>query len=144
MGHKLVLSLLVLSLLLTACGAVATPQANVDVVVKTVSVKGGGSYTDIDAADLQMMLPNKDFTLVNVHIPFVGNIPGTDLSIPFDQLAQNLDKLPDKNAKIVLYCRSGMMSAMAAETLVNLDYTDILNLSGGMSAWEQAGLQIEH
>jgi rhodanese-related sulfurtransferase len=128
--------------LLAACGGAATPLATVEVVGKPVSVTGG-NYTNVSVSELQTMLANKDFTLVNVHIPFEGNIAKTDLSIAYDQVAQNLDKLPDKNAKIVLYCRSGRMSAIAAETLVGLGYTNIWNLDGGMSAWEQAGNSIE-
>lgn len=89
------------------------------------------------------MLENKDFTFINVHIPFEGNIPGTDLSIPYDQIDQNLAKIPDKNAKIVLYCRSDRMSNIAAKTLVGLGYTNIYNLDGGMVDWEAAGLTIE-
>jgi rhodanese-related sulfurtransferase len=54
-----------------------------------------------------------------------------------------MEKLPDKQSKIVLYYRSGHMSAIAAETLVGLGYTNIWNLSGGMMAWEQAGLKID-
>ena len=89
------------------------------------------------------MLANKDFTLVNVHIPFEGDIARTDLSIAYDQVAQNLDQLPAKDARIVLYCRSGRMSAIAAETLIGLGYTNIFNLQGGMAVWEQAGNKIE-
>jgi rhodanese-related sulfurtransferase len=129
-------------LLLAACNGTATIQPAVEVVGKQVSVDGG-SYTDVGVAELQTMLENKDFTQVNVHIPFEGDIAGTDLSIPYDQIAQNLDKLPDKNAKIVLYCRSGRMSAIAAETLVGLGYTNVWNLDGGMVAWEGAGNTID-
>ena len=142
MTRSIVITMLVAFLLLTACSAPAAPLTTVDVVGKQVSVSGG-NYTDVSVAELQTMLASKDFIFVNVHVPFDGNISGTDLSIPYDQIEQNLDKLPDKTAKIVLYCRSGRMSAIAAETLVGLGYSDIWNLSVGMAAWEQAGLKIE-
>ena len=106
----------------------------------------GGSYQNITSDELNAMLKNKEFVFVNVHIPFAGNIANTDLSIPYDQISisENLSQLPDdKNAKIVLYCRSGRMSEIAAEELVSLGYADIWNLTGGMVEWEQAGFEIE-
>jgi phage shock protein E len=142
MNRSVVISVLLILILLTACNSTGSPFPTVEVVGKQVSVPGG-NYTDLSVAELQTMLENKDFTFVNVHIPFDGNIAGTDLSIPYDQIAQNLEKLPDKIAKIVLYCRSGRMSAIAAETLVGLGYSNVWSLSGGMVAWEQAGLKIE-
>ena len=142
MKRFLSILLIVIAVLFSACKSSATSQPAVKVVGQKVSVDGG-SYTDVSVAELQTMLSNKDFTFVNVHIPFEGNISQTDLSIPYDQIDQNLDKLPsDKNAKIVLYCRSGRMSTIAATTLVSLGYTNIWELSGGMAAWEQAGLKI--
>ena len=111
---------------------------------ETVTV-GSSSYKVINADELNAMLTNKDFVFVNVHIPFAGNIPGTDLSIPYNEIQQNLSQLPaDKDAKIVLYCRSGRMSQMAAEELISLRYTEIWDLKGGMVEWEQAGFKIEN
>ena len=133
--------LFVVFTLFTACANPTAPSSTDEVVGKQVSV-GEGTYTDISVAELQMMLANKDFTFVNVHIPFEGDIARTDLSIPYDQITENLDKLPDKNTKLVLYCRSGRMSAIAAETLVGAGYSSVWNLSGGMVEWEQAGLEI--
>lgn len=117
----------------------STPQE----IGKVIQVEGG-SYKDLSVVELNTLMENKDFTLINVHIPFEGNLPKTDLSIPYDTIGQYLDKLPDdKAAKIVLYCRSDRMSTIAAAELVKLGYTNIWNLDGGMVAWEQAGLPIE-
>jgi len=135
--------LVFITVLLAACKSTPAPTPAVQVVGQQVSVPGG-TYSDVSAAELQTMLANKDFTFVNVHIPFEGDIANTDLSIPYDQIDQNLEKLPaDKNAKIVLYCRSGRMSSIAAKTLVSQGYTNVWNLAGGMVSWEQAGLPIK-
>jgi len=113
---------------------------------ETVTVTGG-SYQNIAPTELNTMLKNKDFVFINVHVPFAGNIAETDLSIAYDQITDpaNLAQLPaDKNAKIILYCRSGRMSQMASEDLVKLGYINIWNLDVGMVGWEQAGYEIEN
>ncbi len=130
-----------LFLVLTACQSAPDTQSTLAAadIGKVVKVDNG-SYKDISVDELQTLMKNKDFTLVNVHVPFEGNLPKTDLSIPYDTIGHNLDKLPgDKSTKIVLYCRSDRMSTIAAEELVKLGYTNIWNLDGGMVAWEQAG-----
>jgi rhodanese-related sulfurtransferase len=107
---------------------------------RTVAVEGDGRYTDVSATVLARMLAKKEFLLVNVHIPYEGEIAGTDLAFPFDQVDANLARLPtDKSARVILYCRSGSMSSIAARALVKLGFTDVWNLDGGMIAWQEAG-----
>ena len=143
MKRKALILLLLAANLLPACISSEKPIPAATVVGKQISVQGG-AYTDISAAELKTMLANKDFKLINVHYPFEGNIATTDSSNPYDKIDQDLSLLPsDKSAKIVLYCRSGRMSSIAAKTLVSLGYSNVWNLDGGMVAWEQAGLPLE-
>lgn len=140
MSRILTFVFLITLALLTACSRATTPTP--EEVGQLVKVTGG-AYTDVSAAELQSMLEEKDFLMVNVHIPFEGDIAKTDLSIPYNEIEANLGQLPEsKDAKIVLYCRSDRMSRIAAETLVGLGYTNVWNLDGGMVAWEQAGLTL--
>lgn len=52
-------------------------------------------------------------------------------------------KLPDANAKIVLYCGGGYRSALAADNLQKMGYTDVISMDGGFRGWTEAGLAVE-
>lgn len=129
--------------LLAACGGqTPAPTAAPTTAVK-VAVEDG-TYFNLTPIQLADMLKQKDFFFVNVHIPYEGEIDPTDAQLPYDQTAQLLSQYPaDKNAKIVLYCRSGRMSSIAAKELVKAGYTNVWNLDGGMSAWQVQGLPLK-
>jgi phage shock protein E len=113
----------------------ATPATSVPAAVKPAT-----AWTNVTANQLADMLGHKDFTLVNVKTPYIGEIDGTDLYIPYDQLAARAAELPaNKSAKVLVYCRSGVESAQAAQTLLSLGYTNVWNLDGGMNAWTASG-----
>jgi rhodanese-related sulfurtransferase len=132
-------ALAVLVLAISACSSAGSGSS-------ATSAQSGGKnadgYTDITVQELEELLQTKDFTLVNVHVPYEGEIEQTDLFIPFDRIADSLDQLPEKDAQIVLYCRSGSMSTTAAKGLAKLGYTDVLELDGGFNAWKAAGNEL--
>ena len=137
---RILLSLLVLLLFLVLAGKSSLALTFKPLESREVIVEGNLHYTIVDAKGLAMMLMKKDFLFINVHIPYEGEIEKTDLFIPYDEIEKNLDKLPaDKNAKIVLYCRTDRMSNIAARTLVKLGFRNVWVLEDGMIVWKQAG-----
>jgi rhodanese-related sulfurtransferase len=98
--------------------------------------ENGRAFHNMSPDELKHDLENKDFFMVDVHIPEQEHIEKTDAFIPYNEIASNLDKLPeDKNEKIVVYCRSGSMSIEASEKLIELGYKNVYNLEGGRNAY---------
>ena len=52
-------------------------------------------------------------------------------------------KVPDKSAKLVLYCGGGYRSALVADNLQQMGYTNAISLDGGWRALKAAGLPLE-
>ena len=88
-----------------------------------------GSYQQITASQVKERLDKGDkITVIDVRTPdeyAAGHIPGS-LLIPFDEIKVNTE--------IVVYCRSGRRSAIAADTLISLGYAKIYDL-GAISSW---------
>jgi molybdopterin/thiamine biosynthesis adenylyltransferase/rhodanese-related sulfurtransferase len=72
-----------------------------------------------------------------------GYIPGA-LSIPRAFLEMQAEqKLPDKDAHIVVYCASGVRSAFAANTLAELGYTNVESATPGYTRWKDSAFPVE-
>lgn len=73
-----------------------------------------------------------------------GHIVNATL-IPHDEIDLRVSELPeDKDTTILLYCRSGNRSQTAAQTLLDLGYTDIRDLESGIIGWKNAGYPVEY
>lgn len=69
-----------------------------------------------------------------------GHIPGAH-HIGRGILERDIEKtLPEKATPIVLYCGGGFRSALAADNLQRMGYTDVTSLDGGWSGWVERGL----
>ena len=133
------------ALILSAAVMVGCASSASDTDMRPTPAKPTGSVTLLAPVDFQSSITRSDVFVVNVHTPYEGEIEGTDAFIPFDEIQEHAVELPtDKSAPLYIYCRSGRMSAEATPDLQRLGYTNIIDLAGGMQAWEEAGLPLVH
>ena len=109
---KKIISFIVCVLLLTACG---TKYETIDSNVATTLIEQDAVVIDVRTADEYNS----------------GHIDGS-INIPVDNIS-TIDY--DKDTLIIVYCASGMRSSNAAKTLVDLGYTKVHNLDGGLINW---------
>jgi rhodanese-related sulfurtransferase len=71
------------------------------------------------------------------HVPKAINIPRGMLEFKVTQT------IPDKNAQILAYCKTGGRSCLACSTLVQMGYKNAVSIAGGWDAWLKAGYPVE-
>jgi rhodanese-related sulfurtransferase len=71
------------------------------------------------------------------HIPKAMNIPRGLLEFKIS------GAIPNKDAQIIAYCKSGGRSCLACETLQELGYKNVESIAGGWAAWLKAGYPVE-
>jgi rhodanese-related sulfurtransferase len=89
------------------------------------------------------MMAKETVYLVNVHVPYEGEIAGTDAFIPYTEIVSRLDELPFGKQQVVIYCRSGNMSTEAAQAMVDAGAPPFSELGGGFYAWQDAGYPLQ-
>ncbi len=52
-------------------------------------------------------------------------------------------QIPNKDAELILYCGGGYRSALAADSLQKMGYTNVLSMAGGWTAWQEAGARTD-
>ena len=124
MMKKLIFLLLVV-MMLTACG-------------QDTEKNRGAVYVNITAEEAKQIMDSEEgYIILDVREQDeydAGHIPGAIL-IPYTQIEEKADeKLPDQDQLILVYCRSGRRSKLAAQALVELGYTNVREF-GGIIDW---------
>ena len=122
---KKLVFLLLAVMLLTACG-------------QDKENDQGAVYMNITAEEAKQIMDTEEgYIILDVRTQEEydeGHIPGA-IVISHEEIAEKAEKvLPDKNQLILVYCRSGRRSKIAAEALVELGYTNIKEF-GGIIDW---------
>lgn len=137
--------ILTATMIFTACADKKTDQNTSDTKKETtVSAEKETAnpvpegYRQISQDEAQkMMETEKDYIILDVRTPeeyAEGHIPGA-ICISHDSIpTDTISELPDKNQLIMIYCRSGRRSKLAAEQLVSQGYTNIVEF-GGVNTW---------
>lgn len=97
--------------------------------------------TDVHAVKKQMDAGEK-FILVDTREESEwarGHMPGA-VHMSKGVIERDVEtRIPDKNAPIVLYCGGGFRSALAADNLQKMGYTNVVSMDGGWRGWTEAG-----
>jgi phage shock protein E len=133
------LSVILIAVLLAAACSAAPAAAPTQPAAQSQNLPA-----DIDVATAASLRGRSDVVMFDVRSPeeyAQGHIPGITL-IPLDQLPNRLAEVP-KDKTVVVTCRSGNRSNQAAQLLQQKGYTNVHNMLGGITAWEQAGYPVE-
>jgi rhodanese-related sulfurtransferase len=135
---KKIASLIIITLIV-AGGVWGVSRVN-----KEDKVLKGNGVVKVLAQDVDELLEDDNTFVVDVHTPEQIHLSETDVFIPFDQIGDNLDKLPeDKDRPILVYCRSGSMSDTASKELISRGYTNVTDLVGGINAYRETHVGVE-
>lgn len=72
----------------------------------------------------------------------LGHVPGA-VFIPRGQLEQQIEARVARERRIIIYCASGNRSALGADTLQQMGYTNVASLAGGFRGWVEAGGEVD-
>lgn len=94
-------------------------------------------YHKINAEEAKRMIDEGDVTIVDVRTPgeYAERHLENALNVPNEEIADTPpEKLADKDARLIVYCRTGVRSKQASDKLVAMGYTNVLDM-GGINDW---------
>lgn len=109
-------------------------------------VRRGGGGASVNTLEATQMINRQDALLLDVREPaeyaqsHILNARGVPLA-QLEARVGELDKFKDK--PVIVYCASGTRSSAAAAVLSKHGFSNVVNLSGGLVAWQQAGLPVQ-
>jgi rhodanese-related sulfurtransferase len=102
--------------------------------------------TEVSAADVEALLAQGNRAVIlDVREPNefnLGHLPGA-VHIPRGQLENRVEAMIPKTSTVIVYCGGGSRSALAADTLQVLGYTDVKSMTGGFRDWATNGAPVE-
>lgn len=124
---RFLIVLFVMTIILTGCNEMNNnEQGFKDTAYKKISVEDAKDIIDSEDVIILDVRTLEEYN--DGHIENAVLLPVTEISNRADEV------LPDKDAKILVYCRSGNRSATASKELINMGYTNVYDF-GGINSW---------
>ncbi len=145
---------IILAIGLAVSGCTTTPKATPppetaisgDMTAKDFVAEAKKEICEVSVSDAKAMLDQGGYIFLDCREPKefkMGHVPGS-MNIPRGLLEFKIgNKIPDKNANIVMYCKKGGRGCLATCTLCRMGYKNVKNVAGGWMAWEKAGYPID-
>ena len=135
-------SLVVVATVTAGCGGSGGQTSATGRGEERTATSAAAPFARLDPATFAQRMGDPGAMLINVHVPYEGELPHTDAFLPYDHIVGASQLPANKNTELLLYCRTGRMSEIAANALHSAGYTRLAHLEGGMRAWESSGHQL--
>lgn len=103
--------------------------------------------TDVETVKKRLDEGDSSFELIDVREDgewSKGFIPSS-IHIGKGVMERDIERLiPDQNKELILYCGGGFRSALAADNLQKMGYTNVVSMDGGFRGWNEAGYELSH
>lgn len=117
-----------------------------DMTAKDFEKEALKHITTISVSEAKAILDKGGFTFLDVRTEKEykkGHIPGA-VNVPRGRLEYDIGKdISDKNASVVMYCKTGGRSCLGTYTLLRMGYKNVKSMDGGWKAWTKAGYPVE-
>jgi len=138
--------MIAIALALWSCAPAQKQASSKPLTAKEIVANARKHICEISVSKAKELFDKGDWLFLDCREPRefkMGHIPGA-INIPRGLVEFKVgNKIPDKNAKIVVYCKKGARGCLTACTLCTMGYKNVRNMAGGWLAWEKAGYPVE-
>ncbi len=141
--NLLLIIALLISILFAFNGSLALAQ---DMTAKDLVAEAQKNITMLSVADAKALLDKGGVLFIDCRESNEyksGHVPGA-INIPRGLLEFQIgSKITEKNAQVVMYCKSGGRASLACCSIQRMGYKNVKNMDGGWQAWAKAGYPVE-
>lgn len=140
---KIILASVIGTLTLSAVSCQTTETKEVNMETSKEQVKA--SYKNVDSKTFAEAMKQEGAQLIDVRTPEeyrMYNIEGFELVNVHDKDFEKIIQKFDKSKPVLVHCKAGVRGEKAAQIFIDNGFTDVVNLDGGLMAWEADGMEV--